>query len=100
MASFVPTSAETLEDRRLYTEARLVEVGCRDCPVCVRVKKNSDHHTSTQWGEHGQDLCPEFRRMAEEPGGRHVHARCERLAASIEEAVREGRVPIGAEDGW
>ena len=31
MASFVPTSAETLEDQRLYTAARLVEVACLDC---------------------------------------------------------------------
>ena len=30
MPSFVPTSADTLEDQRLYT-ARLVEVACLDC---------------------------------------------------------------------
>ena len=49
MASFVPTSAETLEDQRLYTSARLAEVACLDCLAKVGVKKNSEHHTSIQW---------------------------------------------------
>ena len=31
MVSFAPTSEETLEDQRLYTEARLTEVACLDC---------------------------------------------------------------------
>ena len=51
MASFVPTSADTLEDQRLYTQARLVEVACLDCLARVGVKKNSEHHTSIQWSE-------------------------------------------------
>jgi hypothetical protein len=38
--------------------------------------------------------------MDRQPGGRPVHAGCARLAASIEQAAREGRVPIGAEDGY
>ena len=49
MASFVPTSPETLEDQRLYTTARLTTVACLDCLARVGVKKNSDHHTSIQW---------------------------------------------------
>ncbi len=49
MASFVPTSADTFEDQRLYTTARLVEVACLDCLARVGVKKNSEHHTSIQW---------------------------------------------------
>ena len=49
MASFVPTSDDTLEDQRLYTRARLVEVACLDCLARVGVKKNSEHHTSIQW---------------------------------------------------
>ena len=48
MASFVPTSAETLEDQRLYTRARLTQVACLDCLASVGVKKNSEHHTSIQ----------------------------------------------------
>jgi hypothetical protein len=100
MVSFVPTSPETLEDQRLYTRARLVEVACLDCLAVVGVKKNSDHHTSIQWSEQALDHCQEFARMSTQPGGRPVHAGCPRLVASIEAAVREGRVPIGAEDGY
>ena len=100
MASFVPTSPETLEDQRLYTRARLVEVACLDCLATVGVKKNSEHHTSIQWSDEALGRCPEFARMAAQPGGRPVYAGCSRLVASIDAAVREGRIPIGAEDGY
>jgi hypothetical protein len=97
MPSFVPTSAETLEDQRLYTSARLVEVACLDCLARVGVKKNSDHHTSIQWTAEARAACPELSRR---PSGRESHPACPRLAASIEQAAREGAVPIGAEDGY
>jgi hypothetical protein len=100
MPSFVPTSADTLEDQRLYTRARMVEVACLDCLASVGVKKNSEHHTSIQWTTESLRECQVFSRMADEPGGRRVHASCPRLAASIDAAVREGRVSIGAEDGY
>ena len=100
MASFVPTSEETLEDQRLYTSARLTEVACLDCLARVSVKKNSEHHTSIQWNDEALRHCPEFARMSGRPEGRPVHAACPRLVASIEQAAREGAVPIGAEDGY
>src|SRR3954451_24143071 len=100
MPSFVPTSAETLEDQRLYTTARLTEVAGLDCLARVAVKKNSEHHTSIQWNEGAVHQCPEFPRMDRSPAGRPVHAACPRLVASIEAAAREGKVPIGAEDGY
>ena len=100
MASFVPTSAETLEDQRLYTQARLTEVACLDCLARVGVKKNSEHHTSIQWNEESLQACPEFSRMSRRPEGRPVHEDCPRLIASIESAAREGQIPIGAEDGY
>ena len=100
MASFVPTSADTLEDQRLYTSARLVEVACLDCLARVGVKKNSEHHTSIQWTDRALTDCQEFARMASEPGGRRVHAACSRLTASIEAAVRDGHLSVGAEDGY
>ena len=100
MASFVPSSPATLEDQRLYTRARLVEVACLDCLATVGVKKNSEHHTSIQWSDEALGHCPEFARMAAQPGGRPVYAGCSRLVASIDAAVREGRIPIGAEDGY
>ena len=85
MASFVPTSADTLEDQRLYTAARLVEVACLDCLAKVGVKKNSEHHTSIQWTAEARAQCPELVRAA--PGGRDVQQGCPRLVASIEAAV-------------
>jgi hypothetical protein len=100
MASFRPTSAETLEDQRLYTRARLTDVACLDCLARVEVKKNSAHQTSIQWDDAALGQCPEFARMARSPGGRPVHASCARLLASVEAAARDGRIPIGAEDGY
>ncbi len=100
MASFVPILEETLEDQRLYTQARQTEVECLDCLACVGVKKNSEHHTSIQWSGDARDQCPELARMAERSAGRSVHSGCPRLIASIEAAARAGRIPIGAEDGY
>jgi hypothetical protein len=100
MASFTPTSPDTVEDQRLYTRARLVEVACLDCLARVGVKKNSEHHTSIQWSDEALGQCQEFARMAAQPGGRSVYAGCSRLVSSIEAAVRDGALPIGAEDGY
>ncbi len=100
MASFVPTSEETLADQRRYTEERLVEVACLDCLARVRVKKNSEHHTSVQWSGQAQADCQELRRRAASPGRRDVHKPCPRMMASIDDAVRAGEVPIGAHDGY
>jgi hypothetical protein len=97
MASFVPTSADTLEDQRLYTRARLVEVACLDCLATVGVKKNSEHHTSIQWNAESRAHCPEFARRT---GARDVKDGCPRLLSSIDAAARDGQIPIGAEDGY
>jgi hypothetical protein len=97
MPSFVPTSADTFEDQRLYTSARLVEVACLDCLARVGVKKNSEHHTSIQWTGEARAHCPGLSRW---PSGREAHPACPRMLASIEAAVREGRIPVGAEDGY
>ncbi|WP_435745114.1 hypothetical protein [Nocardioides sp. SYSU DS0663] len=93
----MPLRPETLEDQRLYTSARLTEVACLDCLAKVGVKKNSEHHTSIQWSAGARRGCPELSRRA---GGRESHAGCPRMIASIEAAVREGEIPIGAEDGY
>jgi len=97
MPSFLPLSADTLEDQRLYTQARLVEVACLDCLARVGVKKNSEHHTSIQWSGEARSQCPEIARRTD---GQSAHQACSRLAASIEAAVQNGRIPIGAEDGY
>ena len=101
MASFVPRSPETPEDARLYTQARLTRVECLDCLASVGVKKNSEHHTSVQWTAEASAQCPDLsRRRAESPDGRLLHHACPRMSASIEAAVRDGRLTIGAEDGY
>ena len=100
MVSFAPTSDETLEDQRLYTRARLTEVACLDCLARVGVKKNSEHHTSIQWDTDSLEACAEFQKMSSEPGGRHVYASCSRLRSSIDRAVVEGDLEIGALDGY
>ncbi|HET6153616.1 MAG TPA: hypothetical protein VFE15_11695 [Marmoricola sp.] len=100
MASYAPTSPETLEDQRLYTEARLVEVACLDCLATVRVKKNSEQHTAIQWSAEALDHCAEFNRASSQPEGRPIRTACSRLRSSIEQAVKDGAVEIGAEDGY
>ena len=100
MVSFAPTSPETLEDRRRYTEARMVEVACLDCLARVKVKKNSDHHTAIQWDAESLEHCQEFRRAESQPGGRQIWATCSRLRSSIDQAVKDGAIEIGAEDGY
>lgn len=100
MASFVPTDPDTLEDQRLYTRARLAEVACLDCLAKVGVKKNSEHHTSIQWDAEALEACAFFAHRSAAGEARRIHEGCPRLVASIEAAVREGRVTIGAEDGY
>ncbi|GAA4717329.1 hypothetical protein [Nocardioides conyzicola] len=97
MPSFVPTSADTVEDQRLYTAARLVEVECLDCLARVGVKKNSEHHTSIQWTTEARSHCPVLARHTDP---RDIKEGCPRLLSSIDAAVRDGQVPIGAEDGY
>ncbi|EFQ82302.1 hypothetical protein HMPREF0063_12464 [Aeromicrobium marinum DSM 15272] len=98
MAYIVPLHAETLEDRALYTRARLAEVACLDCTARVLVRKNSEHHTSIQWSREAVAACATFDRLAAQAGGRPVHAECPRLAASIEAAARDGALPVGSPD--
>ena len=100
MVSFAPTSPDTAEDQRLYTEARLVEVACLDCLAVVRVKKNSEQHTAIQWDAEALAHCAEFAKAASQPEGRPIRAACSRLRSSIEQAVKDGAIEIGAEDGY
>ena len=84
MASFVPTSADTLEDQRLYTSARLVEVACLDCLARVGVKKNSEHHTSIQWTAEAR---------APVPGARPAHRRAATSRTAARGCCRASRPP-------
>jgi ribosomal protein L18 len=98
MAYIVPTRPETLEDRALYTRSRLVELACQECRARVMVRKNSEHHTSIQWTQDAVAACATFSELNQLEDGRPIHSGCPRLVASIEEAVRDGTVPIGSTD--
>lgn len=100
MGLFTPTRQETLEDQKLYLDGRLREIACLDCLARVRVKKNSEHHTAVQWTDGALGHCQEFARLSTQPGGRPVYETCSRLMASIDRAVREGELEVGAEDGY
>ena len=97
MVSFSPLREETLADQRLYLEGRLVDVACQQCDAHVRVRKNSEYHTSIQWSADAVMRCEEFAR-SEVDGTRPVHESCSRLKASIEQAVKTGRLPMGETD--
>jgi hypothetical protein len=98
MAYFTPLREETLADQRLYLEGRLVEVTCLECAAAVRVKKNSEYHTSIQWSTQAVQQCAEFARRDAQAGRRQVHESCPRLRASIEQAVKTGRLRMGEQD--
>jgi hypothetical protein len=100
MGLFSPTRPETLEDQRLYLDGRLREIACLDCLARVKVKKNSEHHTAVQWTEQALGHCPEFAKLSGQPGGRPVYETCPRLMASIDRAVSEGELEVGAQDGY
>src|SRR5512145_688936 len=94
MVSFTPLNPETAADQRLYLDASLQEVSCLDCLARVLVKKNSEFHTSIQWTAEAHAACAEFARKNAEAGHRVVHESCSRLKASIDAAVREGRLRV------
>jgi ribosomal protein L18 len=98
MAYIVPTRQETLADRALYTQSRLVELACSQCQARVMVRKNSEHHTSIQWTQDAVAACATFAELNKLEDGRPIHSSCPRLVASIDEAVRDGTVPIGSTD--
>jgi hypothetical protein len=100
MGLFTPTREETVEDQRLYLDGRLREIACLDCLATVLVKKNSEHHTAVQWSAEALGHCQEFARLAGGPGGRPLYETCSRLTASIDRAVTEGELEVGAIDGY
>ncbi|HJR89258.1 MAG TPA: hypothetical protein VJ782_03755 [Aeromicrobium sp.] len=92
MSSFVPRNPETLADRAHYTSEGLTTVACMDCLVTVEVRKNSEQQTAIQWSAEAQRQCPVL------SGQEATYEGCPRLRASIDAAVREGRLPIGVNE--
>jgi hypothetical protein len=69
-------------------------LACRRCGNQVLVRKNSLTHTSVQWTE--PTRCVEFAR-APDLTARAMQPSCGELRASIDEAVRAGRIEVPAE---
>lgn len=92
MVSFAPLNEETLEDRRRYLEGHLVPVACLDCLAEVKVRKQSEFHTSIQWTDEAVRHCHEIGRRSD---SLIAPKSCSRLKESIARAVLEGQIEIG-----
>jgi hypothetical protein len=83
-------------DGRLADERRPVarEVQCARCATVVLAAKFSPQQTSVQWTADAVRACAEF--AAQAAGGRPTALidGCASLRASIEAAVRDGRLPV------
>ncbi|MCL2543692.1 MAG: hypothetical protein FWE71_14715 [Nocardioidaceae bacterium] len=100
MASFEPRDPATLEEQRRYLRDGLVDVACDACAARVGVRKNSEQHTSIQWTLQSVALCKVFAARDQTPGRRDVHRSCPNMMASVDAAVRDGDVSVGAVDGY
>jgi hypothetical protein len=79
----------TPDDDRL-----MQELTCRRCATTVLVRKNTLSQTSIQWLADAGRTCTELaeRRAAGTSTG--LAAGCTALRESIEDAVRDGRLPV------
>ncbi|GAA2687514.1 hypothetical protein [Actinoplanes palleronii] len=80
------TRAGTRTERQEYLEGGLEELACERCAAVVRVRKSSPQQTSVQWSTAAARQCTT-------PLGALV-PRCPALHASIDDAVRAGRLDI------
>ena len=70
------------------------EVACRRCATTVLVRKSSHAQTSVQWRGDSGESCAEL--AEHRAAGRHpaLVPACEALRASIDDAVRDGRLQV------
>jgi len=88
-------AAQTAIDKINYLESGQHEVRCRECGTCVLVRKHSLSHTSVQWQDDPDDVCPTFRENAATRGSSITPREgCPRLQASIDQAVLDGSLPV------
>ncbi|EKF24036.1 hypothetical protein C731_1967 [Mycolicibacterium hassiacum DSM 44199] len=78
-------------DNRLLDEP-MRPVDCTTCGASVLVRKASWEQTSVQWTAQARRQC----RHRPHPGG-HAVALCPQLRSAIEDAVRQGRLPVLAD---
>jgi hypothetical protein len=73
---------------------RYCPVQCAECGAVVRAAKFSAQHTSVQWDAAAVGRCAEFARRAAAGELTPLIERCDSVRASIEAAVRDGRLPV------
>ncbi len=69
-------------------------VQCGECGAVVRAAKFSVQHTSVQWDVAAVGRCAEFARRTAAGEQTPLIERCDTMRASIETAVRAGRLPV------
>jgi hypothetical protein len=74
--------------------AGFVPVTCDRCAAAVQVAKFSAAHTSVQWSAESVLGCAEFRHRAAAGERTALIDGCASLAASIESALRDGRLAV------
>ncbi|WP_016933448.1 hypothetical protein [Rhodococcus sp. R1101] len=88
-------AAQTAIDKINYLESGQHEVRCRECGTCVLVRKSSLSHTSVQWQEDPDTVCPTFRGNTSTRGSSITPREgCPQLGASIDRAVLDGTLPV------
>ncbi len=73
---------------------RYCPVQCAECGAVVQAAKFSEQHTSVQWDATAVRRCAEFSRAAAAGEQTALIERCDAMRASIETAVRAGRLPV------
>jgi hypothetical protein len=73
---------------------RYCPVQCAECGAVVQAAKFSMQHTSVQWNGAAVRQCAEFAERTAAGEQTPLIERCDAMRASIETAVREGRVPV------
>ncbi|AEF39373.1 hypothetical protein [Hoyosella subflava] len=89
---------ETLTDRAEFLTGGLVPLQCSSCGTGVLVKKHSPKHTSIQWTTSPAESCPIYAERLAGGGRTALFDTCERLAASIAQAVTDGKLKVGTDD--
>lgn len=88
-------ATQTAIDKINYLDSDQHEIRCRECGTCVLVRKNSLAHTSVQWQDDPDTVCPTFRSSGTAPGTSITPREgCPELKASIDAAVLDGSLPI------
>lgn len=81
--------AATAMDRETYTVAGYQDLRCTYCDTSVKVRKNSEKHTSVQWSAEAAAACP-----LREEWARERDRSCPRLRKTIQHAFAEGIISL------